>query len=439
MIGSVGVPGGGIPSEMGSTTAPRVMAPFLDFKRQPADYNPPILLNWNKWAAAVLLREKYDKKEITKDDFYRRIGNACDNPMPNLKMRLDLGYMSNSANNSINVREHIEALKKQEFVVVCASIMHLTAKYADIVLPIANPFFEQDHYRDEYQVTGLNNFIIFSPKKTEPFGEAKSRLWICTKIAERLGFVDKYNPAYRGDDKWDEMSEELHREAYNRCAGDEATREIVGKMPSWDEFKKKSVIRFPIKRPYIALQDQIEKGTPFPTESGKIEFYSELAAQINEETYYGNKISPLARWTPGGWGTFTDQNAHRYPLMMLTPHPQFRQHSYDDSNPLLRDEYRHGVWMNPADAKMRGIVDNDLVKVYNDLGAMVIPAYVTSRVIPGVVTIYHGAWYEPDDQGIDRRGAPNVLVHNEHIPQTTNRVLRVTDLIEIEKAEEEQK
>jgi anaerobic dimethyl sulfoxide reductase subunit A len=437
MIGSIGVAGGGIPSEMGGTTAPQIPAPFLDFGRQPADYNPPILLNWNKWAAAVLLREKYDKGEITKEDFYRRIGNARDNPMPNLKMRLDLGYISNATNNIMNIKEHIEALKMQEFVVVCASFMHLTAQHADIILPIASAFFEHDHYRDEYQVTGLSNFIIYSPKKVEPLGEAKSRLWICTKIAERLGFVDKYNPAYKGDEKWDEVSEELHKKAYEAFAQNEPTKEKVGAVPSWEEFKKKSVIRFPIKEPYIALRDEVQGGKKFPTASGKIEFYSERAAQINEESHYGNKISPMARWTPGGWGSFTDPNTHKYPLTMLTPHPLFRQHSFNDNNPLLRDEYRHGVWINPADAKARGVKENDSVRVYNDLGEMVIPAYVTSRVTPGVVVIYHGAWYQPDGSGVDRRGAPSALIHSEHIPQTTNRVLRCTDLVQVEKEQEE--
>ena len=67
---------------------------------------------------------------------------------------------------------------------------------------------------------------------------------------------------------------------------------------------------------------------------------------------------------------------------------------------------------------------------------MVISAYVTSRVTPGVVVIYHGAWYQPDGSGVDRRGAPSALIHSEHIPQTTNRVLRCTDLVQVEKEQE---
>lgn len=433
MIGCIGVPGGSTPSEMGGFCPPRIPGPFLDFKRQPPDYNPPPLINWNKWPKAVLLREKYDKGEITKEEYCREIGNTPDSPLPNLKMRLDLGYICNNPNTGMGVKEYLEALGKQEFIVICASFMNLQAKYADIILPITNDFFEHDYYRDDISTTGLANFVVYCPKKVDPPGEAKSKLWMSTKIAERLGFVEKYNPAYKGDERWDEMSEELHKIAFERWSQSIPVKMTVGEVPSWEEFKKKSVIRFPIKEPYVAMGEQIQGGKPFPTPSGKMEFYSEMAAQIDEKTRFGNKVKPIAQWTPGGWGTFTDPNTNKYPLMLLTPHPLFRQHSLNDNNPLLRDEYRHGVWINPADAKVRRIKENDLVRIYNDLGEMVIPAYVTSRVTPGIVVIHEGAWYMPDSSGVDRRGASNVLIHNEHIPQAINRMFRATDLVQVEK------
>lgn len=433
MIGCIGVPGGGTPSEMGGFCPPRIPGPFLNFDRQPPEYDLPVLLNWNKWPKAVLLREKVDNGEMSKEEYFREIGNDPGNPIPNLKMRLDLGYICNNANTSMGVREYLEALRKQEFVVVCSSFMNLQSRYADIVLPVTNDFFEHNYYRDDISGTGLANYMIYSPKKADPPGEARTRLWICTKIAERLGFADKYNHFYRGDDSWDEMSEDLHRKAYERWAQSPPVLAAVGDVPPWEEFKKKSVVRFPIKEPFVAFRQQIQGTAKFPTKSGKIEFYSESAAHIDEKTRFGNKISPVAMWHPGAWGSFTDPRANEYPLMMLTPHPLFRQHSLNDNNPFLRDEYRHAIWMNPVDAKAREIKENDLVRVFNDLGEMVLPAYVTSRVVPGVVAVYHGAWYTVDASGIDRRGAPNALIHNEHIPLTMNRNFRATDLVQVEK------
>ena len=43
--------------------------------------------------------------------------------------------------------------------------------------------------------------------------------------------------------------------------------------------------------------------------------------------------------------------------------------------------------------RSRGIKDNDLVRVYNDQAEIIMPAYVTSKVVPGTVNIFHGGWY----------------------------------------------
>jgi len=57
---------------------------------------------------------------------------------------------------------------------------------------------------------------------------------------------------------------------------------------------------------------------------------------------------------------------------------------------------------------------------------MIMPAYVTSKVVPGTVNIFHGGWYIPGKtktalmpDGIDTRGAANLLIHyDEHLPET---------------------
>ena len=51
-------------------------------------------------------------------------------------------------------------------------------------------------------------------------------------------------------------------------------------MP-WEEFKRHGVYKFKLDRPHVAFQDQIEKGVPFQTPSGKIEILCTELAQIN--------------------------------------------------------------------------------------------------------------------------------------------------------------
>ncbi len=72
--------------------------------------------------------------------------------------------------------------------------------------------------------------------------------------------------------------------------------------------------------------------------------------------------------------------------------------------------------INPADAGPRGIRDGDEVYVFNDRGKLSIKAWVTRRIIPGVIAIPEGAWYEPDEEGICRNGSVNVLTNDTYSP-----------------------
>ena len=82
----------------------------------------------------------------------------------------------------------------------------------------------------------------------------------------------------------------------------------------------------------------------------------------------------------------------------------------------MREIEPHSVWLNAVDAEARGIKDGDLVDVYNDRGRIRLPAQVTERIMPGVVNVSQGAWYDPDEEGIDRGGCANVLTKDELSP-----------------------
>jgi anaerobic dimethyl sulfoxide reductase subunit A len=80
-----------------------------------------------------------------------------------------------------------------------------------------------------------------------------------------------------------------------------------------------------------------------------------------------------------------------------------------DNQPVLSRADRDDVWMHPADAAARGIVDGQRVAVFNDRGRTLIPVRVTDRVAPGVVSIKEGAWFALDERGQDTRGCSNLL------------------------------
>jgi anaerobic dimethyl sulfoxide reductase subunit A len=62
------------------------------------------------------------------------------------------------------------------------------------------------------------------------------------------------------------------------------------------------------------------------------------------------------------------------------------------------------------------------------------PAYVTSRIMPGTTLIHQGGNYEPDENGIDRGASPNTLLGGDKASNFTP--ARSTNLVQIEKYEE---
>jgi anaerobic dimethyl sulfoxide reductase subunit A len=87
-----------------------------------------------------------------------------------------------------------------------------------------------------------------------------------------------------------------------------------------------------------------------------------------------------------------------------------------------------------VDAEARSIKDGDMVKIYNDRGEVRITATVTERIMPGVVNMPQGAWYKPDEKGIDRGACPNTVCSDEYSPCGAH--TWHTCLVEVEKAKD---
>jgi anaerobic dimethyl sulfoxide reductase subunit A len=476
LTGNTLSPGGTASAESAGPFAqhePTLPRPFVDWRCSSGTYEAPVLMAHFKWPEAVALREKLDKGEMTEQEYNRIIGNTPGNPPPNIKMIILSS--TNPIMTHPDVNTNIQAFKKLDFVVVFS--YHLdnpTAKYADIILPQMHsalegrdvPYQKVVMQSKGIEFTNLNgNYFVYKQKCVDPPGEVKPRGWIWLQIAKRLGIAEQYSPRMANvpDDKWDEAVEALHREAYEKWA---LMKEVTPlHPPSWEEFQKKPVFRWEIKEPNYTYKDTLERGeNPFKdTASGKIEFYSqEVAASsaiagLNNRRntnsphakthpangrYGGGKLPPMAEMIKGGRATYYSTDTEKYPLLMSSPHGLYRIHSLLDNQPLLSEDcYRHAVWISVADAKTRGIVDDDLVRVYNDQAEIIMPAYVTSRVVPGTVDIFHGGWYTPSNtktdlmpEGIDTRGAANLLTHyDEHLPDTIIDHLPCKALVEIQK------
>ena len=288
-----------------------------------------------------------------------------------------------------NVNAGIEAFKKLEFIVVQEQRMTPTARFADILLPV-NTFME----RNDITVPWLGSpYYLFVNKAVDSIDESKSDRDICAELAPRLGIED-----YRGgktDDEW------------LRFLADRA-----GDIPDFDSFKEEGVLKIKLDKPPVSFKEQINDpaNNPFPTPSGKIEIYSEQLAEMNNPD-----IPPVAKYIPAPEG-YSDPRQKKFPLQLLDTHHKPATHSTLEKIPWLDEVEPRRVWINAEDAGARGISDNDSVLVFNDRGKVLIEAYVTDRIMPGVVNIGHGGWFDIDEQGVDRGGCDNTLTPDIHSP-----------------------
>ncbi len=308
---------------------------------------------------------------------------------------------TNYLNQHLNINKIIQALKKLDFYVTHEQFMTPTAKFADIVFP-SNTFLERNEITTG---EGFPNFG-YMKKVVESQGESKSHLQICIELAKKMG-IEHYS---------DKEEEDWLREI--------AKPSII---PNFDEFREKGFYRVPLKEPVVAFQKEIAdpEHNPFPTPSGKIEFYSQRLADMKHP-----EIPAIPKYIEP-WEGPKDPLTKKYPLQLIGSHSKIRALSQNHLVPWLRELVKQSLIINSVDAKARGIKTGDLVRIYNDRGEIIIPAQVTERLIPGVVDIPQGAWYDPDKKGIDRGGCPNVLTLDAMSPGGAN--VTNTALVQVEK------
>ena len=149
------------------------------------------------------------------------------------------------------------------------------------------------------------------------------------------------------------------------------------------------------------------------------------------------------------WEGHTSELAKKYPLQLISPHPRFSYHSHHDHKVKWLNEipghrqYKDGyawqeVHIHPDDADARGIRENDIVKLYNDRGAVLGIAKLTQRVKPGVIHSYESsAQYDPLERGkagsVDQGGCINLLTPSRMMSKNVAGMAPNSCLIEIEK------
>ena len=278
------------------------------------------------------------------------------------------------------------SLDKVEFIVGQDHFMTPTVRLADIVLP-ATTFWERNDVHTPW--AGAGHYAIFMRQAIEPMYECRNDIDIFDELSRRLG-INGYND--KSENQW-------------------LKEFTAGAVDDFEAFAKQGVARFAPPRDAVAFATQIrDPGThKFSTPSGKIEVYSNVLAD-NPNPYGLGVIPPIPTWFA------PEDDTQRFPLSLCTPKSRARTHSIHGNQPHLARVDPDTVWMHPSDAAVRGIADGQLVRVFNEIGSTVVPAEVTRRIAPGVVSIKEGAWYTPGTDGADSQGCANVLTTDRAAP-----------------------
>ncbi len=295
----------------------------------------------------------------------------------------------NVLNSHPNTNRGIAAFQNLEFIIVHEQRLTPTARFADILLPV-NTFMEREDIISPWLGSP---YYLYMNQAIAPMYQSKSDRDICAELAPRLGITD-YRES-KTDEEW------LRIIAQN-----------TGDIPDFDRLKKDGVLKIDATEPLVAFKRQVEDPAnhPFPSLSGKIEIYCEHLAEMNNP-----QIPPIPKYLPTPEG-YDDPLAQKYPLQLLTTHHISATHSTQEKIPWLEEVGPRRARISTYDAEKRGIANGDEVLIFNNRGRVLVPAEVTERIMPGVVDLPQGAWFDIDEAGIDRGGCANILTPSEHSP-----------------------
>jgi len=285
---------------------------------------------------------------------------------------------SNLINRSPNTQANVRALDTFDMIIVHDPFFTPTARYADLVLPICTELERCDLVTS----WGHDSHLFDSRQAAEPLGEAKTDYWVFAQLAARLGFEDAYTRG-KNENEWvAELGSARHL--------DQATLKSQGILRTDGE-------------PRVALEAfrADPEAHPLSTPSGKIEIVTPQAED------YG--LPPIPSYV-------AHERSADDALQLVTPHSKLRSNSCLHATPWLQCLEPHVVWIHPQDAAERGIADQDTVEVYNAQGTIRLPAKVTERIMPGVICVYQGTWFQPAADGVDEGACANTLTAHVESP-----------------------
>lgn len=413
MVGQIGLPGGGISyghhySGIGVSStgfaAPGGFPRNLDTGSKPKWDNE----NYNGYSKTIPVARWVDcLLEPGKEIRY----NGSKVKLPDYKMMVISG--NNPWHHHQDRNRMKKAFRKLQTVVTVDFAWTATCRFSDIVLPACTQFERNDiDVYGSYSGKGL----IAMHRLVDPLFQSRTDFEIFTELTRRFGRHEEFT---RG---MDEM--EWVRSLYEDCKKANAGK---FELPEFDAFWEQSVLDFGEGKPWVRHADfrKDPEINALGTPSGFIEITSR---KIGRYGYEHCQDHPM--WFEKTERSHGGPGSEKHPYWLQSCHPDKRLHSQMCESEEYRATYavqgREPVYINPIDAKEKGIKDGDLVRVYNDRGQLLAGAVLSDSYPRGIIRIEEGAWYGPlseKDGAICTYGDPNTLtldVGSSELAQATS-------------------
>ena len=282
-------------------------------------------------------------------------GEDIPNQMPRVteamlerRLRVMLLLGTNMVSSYADAEAVAAGLARQDLVVSYDLFFNDTARrYADVVLPATA-------WLEELGCKSTNTHLYLMPKILEAPGEARPVSFVMRELARRLG-LDDYFP-------WETDAGPLDAILDHPSTGHATVADLA--MEGGIRALNISHVAHPERR--------------FDTPSGKIELYSERAAAIG--------LPPLP--------VHDDLPASTFPLTLRQGRTLTQFHAFYDHGralpTLAKADPEPELWIAPADAAARGVVDGAMIRIHNERGDMKARARVTPRIPPGTVWMRDG-------------------------------------------------
>lgn len=321
-----------------------------------------------------------------------------------------------------------------EFIVAQHPWLENDCLFADIILPTTTKLEVHDISNDLF--SGQYNMLLHEEQAVPHVGESLSDFEAVGEVAKKLGLYEQYVGG---------TEEELIKKGFENSG--------VAGLISYEEWLEKGYYVVPTAEGWeddpvgMRAWNEDANSMRLDTPTGKIEFYSTGLAE-----HYPDDVErpPVPHFVPYGEShqeSLLHPRSVEYPFLLVTNHPRWRVHANNDDNTWCReietckvagpDGYAYEpIWINPIDAGKLNMHDGDIVKMFNDRGAVLGGIRLSERVIPGALYQDHGARVDSIVIGeFDRAGANNLICPSN--PTSKNCPGEVTNsfLINIEKVD----